>query len=44
MFMLGKETRLLIANDSQFVISDQMCPVDVLRLQQPGFWAYTSVL
>ena len=35
------ESRLLIANeDGQFFISDQMWPADVLRLQQPGFWAY----
>ena len=35
------ESRLLIANeDGQFFISDEMWPADVLRLQQPGFWAY----
>ena len=40
-FMLWKESRLLIANeDGEFFISDQMCPADVLRLQQPRFWAY----
>ena len=40
-FMLRKESRLLIANeDGEFFISDQMCPADVLRLQQPRFWAY----
>ena len=48
-FMLRKESRLLIicesrlliANeDGQFFILDQMSPADVLRLQQPGFWAY----
>ena len=40
-FMLRKESRLLIANeDGQFFILDRMWPADVLRLQQPGFWAY----
>ena len=35
------ESRLLIANeDGQFFILDRMWPADVLRLQQPGFWAY----
>ena len=35
----SKITAIAYENDL-FFISDQMCPADVSRLQQPGFWAY----
>ena len=34
-----KITAIADEND-WFFISDQICPADVSRLQQPGFWAY----
>ena len=30
----------LLMKLTDFFISDQICPADVSRLQQPGFWAY----
>ena len=37
-----KITAIAYQNDWYF-ISDQICPEDVSRLQQQGFWAFTSV-
>ena len=38
--MIWSKITAIADEDDWFFISDQMCPADVSRLQQPGFWAY----
>ena len=39
-FMMWIKITAIADENDWFFISDQICPADVSRLQQPGFWAY----
>ena len=39
-FMIWIKITAIADENDWFFISDQICPADVSRLQQPGFWAY----
>ena len=39
-FLMWIKITVIADENDWFFISDQICPADVSRLQQPGFWAY----